>query len=162
MCYPDSVGRRHRVTRAKAFVVGMGVAYFLDPERGRRRRHELRDRGARLARQTRRATTRKTKFLYGRVLGVEAQVRRVLVHPDVPIDDRTVEQRIRSDAFREAGVTAKDVDVSVEHGVATLRGAVSEPSTADAVIARVRRVPGVVDVAAMLRVGVPAQAQRAG
>jgi len=131
----------------------VGLAYFLDPELGKRRRNALRDRGSRVARRTSRTTTKKARFLAGNARGVQARVRRMLVPRDLALDDRTVEQRIRSDAFREAGVTGKDVDVRVEQGVATLRGSVAEPSTADDVIARVGKVPGVVDVAAMLRVG---------
>ena len=144
------------MSRAKAFLAGMGVAYFFDPARGRRRRLVIRDRGARVARRTSRTSWRKTRYFFGHVRGAFARLRRTFVPREVALDDRTVEQRIRSDAFREAGVTGKDVDVHVEHGVATLRGSVAEGSTADEVIARVRKVPGVVDVAAMLRVGAAA------
>ena len=68
------------------------------------------------------------------------------------LDDRTIEQRIRSDVLRDVGLGRRDVDVRVEEGIVTLRGQVRGRSLADDLIGRVHRVPGVVDVAAMLRV----------
>jgi signal transduction histidine kinase len=59
---------------------------------------------------------------------------------------------IRSEAFRGAGVPTQDVDVRVEDGVAILRGSVSGREAADGLVSRTAKVPGVRDVAAMLRV----------
>jgi osmotically-inducible protein OsmY len=72
------------------------------------------------------------------------------------LDDRTVEQRIRSDVLRSVGLGRKDVDVRVEQGVVTLRGQVAGRTLADDLIGRVQSVPGVVEVAAMLRVSAEA------
>jgi osmotically-inducible protein OsmY len=66
--------------------------------------------------------------------------------------DATVVRRIRSDAFREAGVSTGDVEVAVEDGVATLEGAVASDELAEELVSRVAKTPGVRDVAAVLRV----------
>jgi osmotically-inducible protein OsmY len=70
----------------------------------------------------------------------------------VSVDDETVAQRIRSDALREVGLSTKDVDVSVEDGFARLRGSVPSIDLADRLVSRVRKVAGVSDVSAELRV----------
>jgi osmotically-inducible protein OsmY len=72
--------------------------------------------------------------------------------PGVSVDDRTVEQRIRSDALRDVGLSTSEIDVEVERGVATLRGSVASRSLADDLVVRVAKVPGVRDVAAMIHV----------
>jgi hypothetical protein len=139
----------------KAFVIGAGTAYFLDPRQGRRRRHLLRDRFLALARRGHRLLVKKARFAGGHARGLAAQV---LPHDhgaDRPTDSATVVQRIRSDAFREAGVSTKDVDVRVDDGVATLHGNVPSDEAADVLVSRVAEMPGVRDVAAMLRVQSP-------
>ena len=68
------------------------------------------------------------------------------------VDDTTIEHRVLEAALPAAGVSADDVDVDVNRGVVTLRGSVEGSERADALIQRVAEVPGVADVAAMIRV----------
>jgi hypothetical protein len=137
---------------AKALVIGAGAAYLFDPKLGRRRRRQLVDRLERKGRRIGRLSTRKARFGAGRARGLVATARRIGSDQPVATDDTTVLQRIRSDALRDAGVSTKDVEVDVEKGVATLRGSVESSSRADDLIERVSKVPGVQDVAAMIRV----------
>jgi osmotically-inducible protein OsmY len=136
----------------RAFVIGAGAAYFLDPERGRRRRHVLRDRFGKVARKSSRAGIRKAKRVEGHARGYVAGARRLVRSTESTADDAKVIQRIRSDAFREAGVSTKDVDVEVEDGVATLEGELPSDELAEALVSKVASTPGVRDVAAVLRV----------
>ena len=69
-----------------------------------------------------------------------------------PVDDETIEHRVLGDAFPAAGVEPTAVDIEVEDGVVTLQGAVEGADRADALVQRVAEVPGVRDVAAMIRV----------
>ena len=142
----------------RAFLMGAGAAYLFDPRQGRRRRNELRDRSAAIARRTARLGTKKAKFAGGHARGVLATGRRLATRRAAIADDAKIVQRIRSDALRTAGVTTRDVEVEVEDGVATLRGAVEGRATADELVARVAKVPGVQDVAAILRVSGDRQA----
>jgi osmotically-inducible protein OsmY len=134
-----------------AFLIGAGTAFFLDPREGRRRRHEARDRTLAFARRLRRRTAKETRRVGGHLLGLAA-FRHRLGRADVATDDATVLQRIRSDAFREAGVSTRDVDVDVADGVATLRGSVPTDDMASTLVSRVASTPGVRDVAARLEV----------
>jgi osmotically-inducible protein OsmY len=140
------------MSRARAFLAGAAVAYLVDPAHGRRRRHQLRDRGARVLRRARRLVGKRARFALGHVHGLAAKARGAVTRPERATDDRTVEQRIRSDALRGAGVASSNVDVHVEQGVAILRGSVPEPGPADDLVERVGKVPGVVDVSDQLEV----------
>ncbi|HXG76664.1 MAG TPA: BON domain-containing protein [Gaiellaceae bacterium] len=135
-----------------AFLLGAGAAYLLDPRQGRRRRHVLRDRSLGTARRTVRAGVRRARFAAGHLRGLLAVVRRLVPRPRVATDDATVEQRIRSDALRDVGLSAKDVEVHVEDGVATLLGTVATRERLEGLVRRVRKVPGVADVVSLLRV----------
>jgi hypothetical protein len=136
----------------KAFLIGFGTAYLFDPHQGRRRRAVARDRMMKSVRRTGRLAQKKARFTGGRLQGLGARVRALVRHRGVALDDRTVEQRIRSSALRDVGLTTSEVDVEVERGIATLRGSVASRSLADDLVTRVEKVPGVRDVAAMIRV----------
>lgn len=68
------------------------------------------------------------------------------------VDDATIEEHVRSDALPAVGVSTREVDVEVEDGVVTLQGSVRGSDRADALVQRVAKVPGVRDVAAIIRV----------
>lgn len=135
-----------------AFLAGAGTAYFFDPETGRKRRNQARDRSLRALRRLSRLGVKKAKLASGRAQGVASVARRAVSERDVSVDDETVAQRIRSDALRDVGLSTRDVDVSVEDGFARLRGSVPSIDLADRLVARVRKVAGVSDVSAELRV----------
>ena len=128
---------------ARAFLAGLGFAYFFDPESGKRRRHVLRDRALRLVRRGGRLVEKRSRYLSGVATGLAARARRRAVQPERAVDDVTIAQRIRSEALRDVGVSTRDVDVEVRDGIAVLRGSVPSGSLADDLVERVRRVPGV-------------------
>jgi osmotically-inducible protein OsmY len=68
------------------------------------------------------------------------------------VDDETIEHRVLGDALPAAGVAATEVDIDVEDGVVSVQGEVDGADRADALVQRVAEVPGVRDVAAMIRV----------
>jgi osmotically-inducible protein OsmY len=68
------------------------------------------------------------------------------------VSDELIELAVRADALPAAGVSSDEVALGVEAGVVTLEGSVAGSDTADALIQRVSEVPGVRDVAAMIRV----------
>ena len=65
--------------------------------------------------------------------------------------DEELEREIREDVLRDAlWLSPETFEVHVDDGVASLKGHVQSPQDADALVRFVRRVPGVVDVAAEL------------
>jgi osmotically-inducible protein OsmY len=138
--------------RSRAFLLGVGTAYFFDPRLGRRRRNMARDRGAKAARSLRRATRRRVRFTAGKAHGWYARGRFIIARPEMKTDDAMIEQRIRSETFRHAGVSAGCIEVGVDDGLVTLTGEVAGEKLATDLVARVLKMPGVEDVAAMLHV----------
>jgi osmotically-inducible protein OsmY len=135
-----------------AFLMGFATAYFFDPQLGTRRRNVARDRAAKAARNVSSAFAKKLRFTAGKAEGVYALTRNVVTRPEVAADDATVEQRIRSEAFRTVDVQAKDIEVEVENGVATLRGSVPSDQLASDLVESVRKVAGVENVQPLLSV----------
>jgi len=68
------------------------------------------------------------------------------------VDDATIEHRVLGDALPAAGIDPDALDVDVKDGIVSLQGAVDGTERADALVQKVAEVPGVRDVAAMLRV----------
>jgi len=68
------------------------------------------------------------------------------------VDDATIEHRVLGDALPAAGIDPDALDVDVRDGIVSLQGAVDGTERADALVQKVAEVPGVRDVAAMLRV----------
>ena len=100
---------------------------------------------------------RSTKaFVLG--LGTALFVERALTHrrrredQSGLVDDATIEHRVLSDALPAAGIDPDALDVDVQDGIVSLQGAVDGTERADALVQKVAEVPGVRDVAAMLRV----------
>jgi hypothetical protein len=137
---------------ASAFLIGVGTAYFFDPDRGKSRRAVARDRSAKLARRLSTTLQKRTRFAAGKAEGLYARGRKAVMQPEVATDDATVEQRIRSEAFREIDVPASAIDVEVEDGVATLTGSVSSDDLVSDLVEAVGKVAGVKEVAAKVRV----------
>jgi hypothetical protein len=136
----------------RAFVIGVGTAYFFDPRLGRRRRSVARERGAKAMRQMTRTVGKKARFSAGKARGYYARSRHVVAGSPMESADAIVEQRIRSGALRDVGVSTRDVEIGVEDGVVTLTGEVVGDKRASDLVARIGKVPGVENVAAMLHV----------
>ena len=60
--------------------------------------------------------------------------------------------RVHGDALPAAGIDPDEVDIEVTDGVVSLNGSVEGTERADALVQKVAEVPGVRDVAAMIRV----------
>ncbi len=129
-----------------AGVIGPALAYFLDPERGRRRRNLARDRGTAAIRRGRRrafgTARRGTAAAYGRVRSV---LRWTRLGNSVE-DDVTLGQRVASTIFRDPGIPKDRISINVERGTVVLRGEVERPEQIQAAGDAAWWVPGVHDV----------------
>jgi BON domain len=141
--------RRRRPVQPVMIVVPavVGVAtgalaeYLLDPAAGRARRAKLRERSVAAARRpvkrVGRTTGQKVTYLRGRVRGAAHHL--APAHP-VP-DDRTLADKVRSEALGRFGRHGLNVDAV--DGVVTLRGQIEDGDTINDLVAAVERVHGV-------------------
>ena len=110
--------------------VGAALAYFYDPDNGRKRRKEAIKRTAKAFRQT---------------FHLREQEK---PQPD----DVTLARKVESKIFRDADVPKGQINVNVEDGVVYLRGELEQPDLIEDLGAQARKVHGVRAVENLLHV----------
>ena len=138
---------RAPVPRQLPFIVaaaagGIALAYFMDPQQGRRRRHVTRDRALSLAKHAGRRGRKLVNHLSSDAQGYVARARHARGGAE-ELDDRTLVDKVESIVFRDREVPKGRINVNAENGVVFLRGEVDRPELVDALEARVRKVSGV-------------------
>jgi osmotically-inducible protein OsmY len=107
-----------------AGALGAALAYFFDPDNGRKRRQEAIHKAGKRVRQ--------------------------LEKPQP--DDITLARKVESEIFRGADVPKGQINVNVEDGVVYLRGELEQPDLIDDLGAQARKVQGVLAVENLLHV----------
>jgi osmotically-inducible protein OsmY len=118
--------------------LGVGVAYLLDPDRGRSRRARLRDQAFAKARRAERDVRRKASFAEGRL---EGRLHRVTSKPSMP-EGRELADKVRSRVLDDDRWKGEVVIDAVGH-VVTLRGQLPSENLIHELEARVQAVDGV-------------------
>ena len=130
---------------------GAALAYFLDPQNGRRRRHQGRDQLLSLARH---GTKRARKLVHHATSDAAGQARRAAhalrKREEVELDDTTLVDKVESIVFRKHDVPKGQININAENGVVFLRGQVEDPELVGTLEGRVRKVRGVKDVENLL------------
>jgi osmotically-inducible protein OsmY len=127
---------------------GAALAYFFDPEQGRRRRNVARDRAAAMFRRAESEAERRGRYYAGKAEGLKHKASSMRAHDESVLDDLTLKHKIESEVLRD--LDRSHVNVNVDEGVAELRGALERPDQISAIIEGVRRVPGIVEVRSFL------------
>ena len=157
--------------RSLAVGAGAGVAggatlmYFLDPDRGRKRRKQLRDRTGSTARRSGKRVKRTARVgarqVQGRTLGLIHRCRPA--EPAEPLDDVTLAHKVESVLYRDREVPKGRISINAEEGVVFLRGEVDRPELVHELEDAVRRIAGVRAVENLLHLpGTPAPASQGG
>lgn len=134
-------------TSASAAGIGAAAMFFLDPDRGNRRRALVRDKTAGAATRTGRLFRKASRDLEHRAEGAIAEARSRL-KPEW-VDDAVLVERIRSKMGRAVSHPGA-IDVSVSSGCATLRGDVLQSELSD-LMSTLYSLPGVRHVRNKLR-----------
>jgi uncharacterized membrane protein len=127
--------------------LGVGLMYFLDPERGRRRRALARDRLTHAARVGGDAVGATGRDVAHRTSGAGARLRR-LVNRDSRADDRVLVERVRAQLGRLVS-HPHAIRVDASDGIVTLRGAILEAEV-PRLLSAVERIRGVRSVTSEL------------
>ncbi|MFL5467563.1 MAG: SRPBCC family protein [Gemmatimonadaceae bacterium] len=122
--------------------VGAAIAYFLDPDRGARRRHRVADQVVHASKATADAIGVTKRDLTNRSRGLAAGVRNTFADQDG--DDVVTADRVRAALGRLVSHPGA-IEVQVENGRAILGGA-ALAEEADRLVAGVKKVRGVEDV----------------
>jgi osmotically-inducible protein OsmY len=130
MCFGSSV--------ASAMLV-----YFMDVERGRRRRHMLRDRFMARLRRMSRGLARTWRGATAETYGVSHRIVHLVPRQTDVADDETLRQRVESQLFRDRHIPKGELNITCENGTIILRGEPASHSMIAYIENRVRRVHGV-------------------
>jgi osmotically-inducible protein OsmY len=131
---------------ALAGAIGAALAYFFDPDNGRRRRKLAVDKVGKFARragQQAQGATAQAQALK------EKTTHRSEQEKPQP-DDVTLARKVESEIFRDADVPKGQINVNVEDGVVYLRGELEQPDLIQDLGAQARKVQGVLGVENLL------------
>lgn len=142
--------RRQQWTLLGSLGIGAGLMYLLDPERGRRRRAAARGKAAHLLGAGGTALGRATRDLAHRGRGLAAEAGARLHWRPEPVEDRVLEDRVRSKMGRFVS-HPHAIEVLADDGEVTLAGEILDSEVAG-LLAAVRSVRGVRKVDDQLRV----------
>jgi hypothetical protein len=129
---------------------GAGLMYFLDPDRGRRRRAVTGDRFAGSIRSGVRQGERAGRAASAQAYGVAQQIMHAADVEAAPANDAALKAKVETVLFADQSFPKGRVNVNVEDGRVVLRGELEHPDDITAAEARVRRIVGVRDVENLL------------
>jgi osmotically-inducible protein OsmY len=132
--------------RLRFAALGAALAYFFDPNNGKRRRKLAIDRLAGLARRQSHKAAGIAK--QGKAFKQKATHMREAEKPQP--DDVTLARKVESEIFRDAEVPKGKVNVNAEHGKIVLRGEVDSPELIEELVGKARKVQGVEEVENLL------------
>jgi hypothetical protein len=123
-------------------LLGAGLMFLLDPDRGRRRRARLRDKlihGVHEAEHLGEVTASSARHIRNQARGALAETR-ARMHTET-VDDAVLEGRLRAELGRLVQPVG-DIRAEVDNGMVRLTGTI-EPGNEERIIDGIRRVPGV-------------------
>lgn len=133
---------------ALAGAIGAALAYFFDPDNGRKRRKEAIQKTAKGFRQA----GRRGKGAVSQAQGLKAKATHLKEQQKPQPDDVTLARKVESEIFRSPDVPKGQVNVNVEDGVVYLRGELEQPDLIKDLETQARKVQGVLGVENMLHV----------
>ncbi len=133
------------MSRIATFILGAGIgaaaSHFLDPDNGRRRRHQA---------------VGKTKGAAGKAKGAVATATPTI---STEFDDVSLARKVETEVFRDADAPKGEVSVDVQAGVAYLRGEVTDEAWIARLADEASKVDGIKGVENLLHPqGTPAPA----
>ena len=131
---------------ALAGAIGAALAYFFDPDNGRRRRKELIKRTGKAFKQA----GKRAGDTAAQAEGVKQKATHRTEQEKPQPDDVTLTRKVENEIFRDGGVPKGKINVNVEHGVVYLRGELEQPDLIKDLESQARKVQGVRDVENLL------------
>jgi osmotically-inducible protein OsmY len=131
---------------------GAALAYFFDPQSGKRRRHVTVDRIGGFFRRRGRDLGRAGRAVTSEAHGVAKKATHLREEQKPQPNDATLTNKVESEIFRDPDVPKGQVSVNSERGVVYLRGEVESPDLISQLEHAARKVQGVQDVENLLHV----------
>src|SRR5919199_917213 len=119
-----------------AGAIGAAIAYFFDPDNGRRRRKMTLDR----ARSGAKSAGGAAQSVQSTAQATAAKATHMKEQPKPQPDDVTLARKVETEIFRDAEVPKGQINVNAEDGVVYLRGEVEKPDLIQDLEAKARSV----------------------
>jgi osmotically-inducible protein OsmY len=131
--------------------MGLGalIAYFFDPQNGRSRRAEARQRVPAMFRRTTAKAGQAGQAASSQATAMKAKATHRKEAEKPQPDDVTLARKVETEIFRDADVPKGKINVNAENGKVVLRGEV-EPSLIEDLEKRTKKVQGVREVENLL------------
>jgi osmotically-inducible protein OsmY len=129
--------------------LGAALAYFFDPENGKRRRKVTIDRIAGLVRRHGR---RLGRGVASEAYGLKQKATHLKEEPKPQPDDVTLARKVETEIFRGPEVPKGKINVNAENGIVVLRGEADTPEMIEDLARRASEVQGVREVENLLHV----------
>jgi osmotically-inducible protein OsmY len=137
--------------------LGAALVYFFDPQNGRRRRAQARERIPAFFRGKARHAERLGRTAQSQAYGVTQKVKHRKEEDKPQPDDATLAHKVETEIFRDAEVPKGQINVNAENGVVVLRGEVEQSELIRDLEQKTRKVQGVREVENLLHTpGTPA------
>ena len=132
--------------------VGLGalLAYFFDPDNGRRRRALARDRVPAFFRNMSESAERKRGAVAAKAEGMKQKATHLKEEEKPQPDDVTLARKVETEIFRDADVPKGQINVNAENGKIVLRGEVEKPELIQDLEKKTKKVQGVTEVENLL------------
>ena len=129
--------------------LGAALAYFFDPENGKRRRKVTMDR---IAGMVRRHGRRLGRGVASEAYGLKQKATHRREEPKPPPDDVTLARKVETEIFRGPEVPKGKINVNAENGIVVLRGEAETAEMIEDLARKAKEVQGVRDVENLLHV----------
>lgn len=126
--------------------IAAAAMYLFDPDRGRSRRAQFRQRIAGTARRGSLRAQKKASFYSGKAEGLRRSTIGRSDQDLLPPNDPTLASKIESEVLGGSEYPKRKISVNVEGGVVVLRGEVDDRRQLSSLEEDVKKVPGVLDV----------------
>jgi osmotically-inducible protein OsmY len=140
------------IRKLRYMAFGALLAYFFDPQNGRRRRAQTRERIPALFR----SASRKAGDAGGAVASEATAAKQKTTHlkeEEKPQpDDVTLARKVETEIFRDSDIPKGRINVNAENGKVVLRGEVEQPELIKDLEQRTKKVQGVEEVENLLHV----------
>ena len=133
--------------RLRLVALGAALAYFFDPENGKRRRTVA---VQRLAGASRRHGRRLASASTSRATALKQKATHLREEQKPQPDDVTLVRKVESEIFRDADVPKGKINVNAENGKVVLRGEADSAEMIEELVDKARSVQGVQDVENLL------------
>jgi osmotically-inducible protein OsmY len=131
-----------------AGAIGAALAYFFDPDNGRRRRSIATDKAGKYFRRA----GHRTQGVGAQASGLKEKAKHLKAREKPQPDDVTLARKVESEIFRDADVPKGKINVNVEDGVVYLRGELEQRDLIQDLEQQARKVQGVLAVENLLHV----------